>query len=229
MKLKETETVELKKSTGLLKQALISICAILNKHGQGELYFGVENNGRVVRQQVTESTLRQISQKISENIEPKIYPSIEKIILQNKPCIRIKFEGKERSYLRNPQIAEIFYFTKDIERWGSGLERIYNECSAKDIEVTFEILKTGFLVTFNRQEVIGEKEKTAQKTTQKTTRKILQLLKENPGLSRKEIAGILGNITEDGVKYHLAKLKKDGKIKRIGAARGGYWQVVENK
>ena len=98
MILKESETIELKRSTGLLKQALISISAILNKHGYGELYFGVENNGQIIGQQVTENTLRQISQKISEGIEPKIYPLIEKIILGGKSCIRVKFEGKERPY-----------------------------------------------------------------------------------------------------------------------------------
>ena len=37
----ETETLEFKKSTGELKEAMHSICAILNKHQHGELYFGV--------------------------------------------------------------------------------------------------------------------------------------------------------------------------------------------
>ena len=38
----ETETLEFKKSTGELKEAVQSICAILNKHQHGELYFGVK-------------------------------------------------------------------------------------------------------------------------------------------------------------------------------------------
>ena len=37
----ETEQVEFKKSTGELKEAVISIAAILNKHGSGDLYFGI--------------------------------------------------------------------------------------------------------------------------------------------------------------------------------------------
>ena len=36
----ETEVLEFKKSTGELKEAINSICAILNKHCHGELYFG---------------------------------------------------------------------------------------------------------------------------------------------------------------------------------------------
>lgn len=38
---KETERIEFKKSTSELKQAMNSISAILNKHGEGILYFGV--------------------------------------------------------------------------------------------------------------------------------------------------------------------------------------------
>ena len=46
----ETEQIEYKKTTGELKEAITSIVAILNKHGSGELYFGVRNNGDVVSQ-----------------------------------------------------------------------------------------------------------------------------------------------------------------------------------
>ncbi len=40
----ETEQIEFKKSTGELKEGVISVASILNKHGSGELYFGVKNN-----------------------------------------------------------------------------------------------------------------------------------------------------------------------------------------
>ena len=42
---------------------------------------------------------------------------------------------------------------------------------------------------------------------------------------RKQIAEALDNITEDGVKYQLDNLKKSGRIIRIGADKGGYWEV----
>lgn len=38
----ETETLEFKKSTGELKEAMNSICAMLNKHHYGELIFWSE-------------------------------------------------------------------------------------------------------------------------------------------------------------------------------------------
>jgi len=46
--MKETETTEFKKSTSELKSGVMSIAAILNKHGKGELYFGIKNDGTVV-------------------------------------------------------------------------------------------------------------------------------------------------------------------------------------
>lgn len=39
----ETETLEYKKTTGEMKEAVISIASILNKHQKGELYFGINN------------------------------------------------------------------------------------------------------------------------------------------------------------------------------------------
>ena len=77
----ETETLEFKKSTGELKEAIHSICAILNKHQCGELYFGIKPDGTVVGQIVTEESLREVSQKIKNFIEPRIYPEIKKVVL----------------------------------------------------------------------------------------------------------------------------------------------------
>jgi ATP-dependent DNA helicase RecG len=53
MKFKESERLELKRSTSELKEAIISIAAILNKHHGGDLYFGISNDGTIVGQTVT--------------------------------------------------------------------------------------------------------------------------------------------------------------------------------
>jgi ATP-dependent DNA helicase RecG len=98
MKFKETETIELKKSTSELKEGVISIAAILNKHGRGELYFGVRNDGVVVGQQFGEATLREVSRAISDHIEPKIYPTIQIASIGGKPCIHVEFEGDDSPY-----------------------------------------------------------------------------------------------------------------------------------
>lgn len=67
----ETEQVEYKKSIGELKEGVVSIASILNKHGQGELYFGVRNDGTVIGQEIGEDTLRTVSQAIGNHIKPR--------------------------------------------------------------------------------------------------------------------------------------------------------------
>lgn len=94
----ETETLEFKKSTGELKEAMNSICAILNKHQQGEVYFGVKSDGTPIGQVVTEESVREVSQKIKNFIEPKIYPEINKVVIDGKDCIHVKFEGNQTPY-----------------------------------------------------------------------------------------------------------------------------------
>ena len=69
--------------------------------------------------------------------------------------------------------------------------------------------------------------KTTQKTAQKTTQKILEFLAIEPEASRVRIAEQLGDITEDGVKYQLSKLKRQGLIQRVGPANGGHWEVLK--
>src|SRR3989339_535713 len=94
-KFKETETLEFKKSLSELKEGIISIAAILNKHGSGTLWFGIKNDGKAVGLDVNEKTLRDLSQSIAAHIEPKIYPQIRARKTQGKKCIEIKFSGKE--------------------------------------------------------------------------------------------------------------------------------------
>jgi predicted HTH transcriptional regulator len=59
-----------------------------------------------------------------------------------------------------------------------------------------------------------------------TTRKILDIIRKNPRISRQEVALILGDITENGVKYHLVRLKKMGIIKRVGSPSCGHWEII---
>ena len=67
----ESEKMEFKKSTSELIDGVISLSAMLNKHNEGTVYFGVKNNGDVIGQKdLNENTLRDVSRKISEGIKP---------------------------------------------------------------------------------------------------------------------------------------------------------------
>ena len=96
---REDEFVEFKKSTGDHKEALQTISAMLNKHGRGEVYFGVNDDGEVVGQEVTDSTIRQIASWISDKIEPPIVPTIRRLMSDDdRPYLRVAFSGTETPY-----------------------------------------------------------------------------------------------------------------------------------
>ena len=79
--------------------------------------------------------------------------------------------------------------------------------------------------------------RTTQKNDPETTRKrpetdqqkqenvILELIKENPHIQRKELVSRLG-IHESSVKRRLASLQEKGIIKHIGPNKGGYWELI---
>lgn len=65
----------------------------------GELYFGVKNNGDVIGQQITDETMRDVSQGIRNHLKPAIYPVIDKEHYGDKTVISVKFAGTEQPYL----------------------------------------------------------------------------------------------------------------------------------
>lgn len=94
----ESEKIEFKKTTGEKKAAMQAICAMLNKNFSGELYFGVDDNGNVLGQQVSDNTIKDISQMVNEAIEPKIITTIEILSIDEKNIIKVSFSGHNRPY-----------------------------------------------------------------------------------------------------------------------------------
>ena len=143
--------------------------------------------------------------------------------------------GNERSVPHNPLIADILFFSKDIEKWGSGLKRICDECASNKVKTEFKIIKTGFLVTFYRPETREMKKskgsalktipETIPETIRKTAEQIIEQIIKNPCITTRELAKIIG-ITEIGIKYNLSGLKAKGVIKRIGPNKGGHWEII---
>jgi ATP-dependent DNA helicase RecG len=47
---------------------------------------------------ISEKTLRDISQAVANHIEPKIYPKISEVYVDEKPCILVVFSGDDSPY-----------------------------------------------------------------------------------------------------------------------------------
>ena len=73
----ESETLELKRTTGERREGARTVCAMLNHRG-GRVIFGVEPDGRLVGQMVSERTVEEVAQELGE-IEPPVFPSIERV------------------------------------------------------------------------------------------------------------------------------------------------------
>lgn len=118
--------------------------------------------------------------------------------------------------------------TGDIEKYGSGYVRVREEIADYPTMV-FDYQEVGdaYLVAlkYDDQKIAH---KIAHKTAHKTTREmILDLLQSNPKMTRQDLAEVI-NVTANVVKHHIAQLKKDGLLERIGGKREGHWIVKRN-
>ncbi len=132
------------------------------------------------------------------------------------------------SQRRNPLIADLFRRIEMVEAWGRGMPLILKN----EPDVVFREIGNLFIVAFNRTSFLEQKdegEAVTQETTQETTQeKIMASLRAEPTLTRKLLAQRL-SISEDGVKYHLNKLKAAGRIRHVGPTKAGRWEVVEGR
>ena len=91
----ENRVLELKKTTGELKDGMHTACAFLNTEG-GWLFFGIAPTSlKILGQQVTDNTQREIAQALS-HMEPQVDVRVEYIDVPDQPghqVIAMHFDG----------------------------------------------------------------------------------------------------------------------------------------
>lgn len=137
---------------------------------------------------------------------------------------------------RNPIVAEAMKEMKYVNMFNQGVKRVQDMLRENgNREAKFDVSKlTVFCVdVFSNED--GITQTTTQTTIQTTTQTlskvqiaIIEYIHSHPKASRKEIAANINGITENGVKYHMQKLQKQGIIKRVGADFGGHWEICGN-
>ena len=115
--------------------------------------------------------------------------------------------------------------------------QLENDASAKEFKVIIKrIIQKRETATQKREtatqkgqfediDTTQKKEIATQKNLNTTQKKVLEYFKDNPKATRVDAANALGNITEDGVKFIIAKLQKKGLLKRVGGRKYGEWLV----
>ena len=105
---KENEYIEFKKSTAETEKAIMSMSAMLNKHGKGAVYFGVKDDGTVTGQIIGDKTLTELSRDISRDLKPScVYDIDQKKSADGKDFIEVSFHGN-----RSPYSARGRYFLR---------------------------------------------------------------------------------------------------------------------
>jgi len=95
----ESETLEFKRSTGQLSRAIETLTAFANSNG-GTIIFGVDEKGIVVGQHIADSTIREITNKIVQEIAPRIYPSVTADEVNGKRVLIVSIpEGTSKPYV----------------------------------------------------------------------------------------------------------------------------------
>ena len=114
-------------------------------------------------------------------------------------------------------IAKAFKEIGIIEKYGSGIKRIFTICK------NYEIVRPKIEIAPNGFELILFKEKTDLETVDKL---ILELIQNKPKITINELSNKIGKgITS--TKEKIKKLRNKNIIKRIGATKGGQWQIIK--
>ena len=128
----------------------------------------------------------------------------------------------------------MFFSLNLIESYGSGIRRakdtllengspelkFYPDNEEDNYTNAVMGINSEFLKVFNgstTQEIKIEKS---------VSNRIIELMMMEPNITAKQIAEHL-NVSFDGVRYHIKKLRADGKIKREGSTKSGKWVVMK--
>jgi len=108
---------------------------------------------------------------------------------------------------------------------GSGIKRALEEWS--DIDFTDDREGCLFTATVHRKTISGLGELTGlPESAGKTSGKILNAIRQNGEITIPELALTIG-VTERSIERNIQQLQSAGRLRRVGPAKGGHWEVIE--
>ena len=112
---------------------------------------------------------------------------------------------------------------KIIEKWGTGIPRLFAACEEYGLPKPELIDFDGdFRVNMYRKRDANTE--TNIETNTENVGRIIRLMGEQPSITVKMIAQQLG-LSVGGVRYHINKLKNDGVVEHIGSSKKGTWVI----
>lgn len=160
--------------------------------------------------------------KISENIQIRIFDDRLEVWgcgplpLPLTPEILKK---SHKSILRNSLIGKCFFLINYIEEWGTGTNRMIEECWKHGLpEPIFEEVGGDFVVIFRKYRISEE----IFESLSERQKRITDYLGEHKEITRNECMELL-NLTRDIAIRELLSLKKKGIIKQMGKGKSVYY------
>lgn len=153
---RESETLEFKKSTAQLKEAVISLCAMLNKHKKGVVFFGIKDDGTVCGQDIGKKTTSDISHEIRNNLKPIPNVSIETEILEEKNVIKIEASGEDTPYSAYGRYytrvddADIFMDSRQLWKYFESKSKTYSKWEEEITPYGIDKINEDILIQFIR-------------------------------------------------------------------------------
>ena len=103
----------------------------------------------------------------------------------------------------------------------------------KALEQSTDENDSGIFIDFMLEIIVktmenSRKKSTINETVNETVNPIIKYLKENPEISYEQLAEKMGK-SRVTISRKISELKKAGIIKRIGADKNGYWQIIDEK
>ena len=167
-----------------------------------------------------------VHNKWSESNHPGIYVYNNRLEIESFggiPKVLTKEQFlKGKSEPVNKQLFDIFRACNFAEESGHGVPSVVSVYG--DDAYVFSEYFIDVIIPFNKDGFNKAKSISKKKQPADIRKEILEILKNNGRISRKDLIIIL-NITEGSARHHLNKLQEEGKIEHIGPDKGGYWKV----
>ena len=151
--IKESETIELKKSLSQLREGIISLGAMLNKSNYGEVYFGINDDGRVKGLMIGKKTIADVTHEIHNNLKPlPIKLTINPVSCEGKDIIKVIAEGNDtpyasygRYYIRVND-ADILMQSQELQHYFENKENDYSKWERKETSYTVDDINEDLLL-----------------------------------------------------------------------------------
>lgn len=138
-------------------------------------------------------------------------------------------EDHYKAHARNKLIAEAFYLTGDIEKYGSGFLRIRKEISTyPTMKLGFREAPNGFLnkLSYRDQKIVT---KQVDEGLNGGLKSLFEIIARYPGMQAKDLPHFLENRPLKTVEKQIKQLVDKELIERYGSRKtGGYFVVDRN-